>query len=477
MPNMHKGLKNFKDKIGRFFEALPKMRLALPKCNLQGCKIKGLAKAKVNSAFLALAILIVFVLGFSAGAFYIKEIKGNWKGFANQLKAYFQGKPQSITSPAPEPVILYVGQTSQEQMVIEVVKKSSPSVVSIIISKDVPIYEQYIERQPLSPFGDFFGQQFEIEIPRMRQKGTQKQTIGGGTGFIVSEDGMVLTNKHVVTDQAAEYTVITNEGKKYPAKVLAKDPFQDLAIIKIQPTQAGKLDAVGALLPQKFPVLHFGDSDSVQIGQTVIVIGNALAEFSNSVSVGVISGLGRRITASGGGMSETLEDILQTDAGINKGNSGGPLLNLKGEVIGINVAMAEDAQSIGFAIPINKAKRDIRQVKAQGKIVYPFLGVRYVLITPEIEQANQLSVDYGVLIVGDQETKEPAVIAGSAAEKAGIKENDIILEIDGVKITTKNPLSKIIQEQHMPGDKVVFKVLRDKNEMAIEVILGEKTGD
>ncbi len=465
--------KTFKNKIERFLAGLSKIKIKLPKCSLSRRRVKSLSQAKVNPIFLAICVLMIFVLGFSIGVFYVKEIKSDWASFASQLKVYFINKgSKSATTSASVQVIPYSAQTSQEQAVIEVVKKASPAVVSIVITKDIPVYEQYLESQP---FNDFFGSPFEIQVPKIRQKGTQKQTVGSGTGFLISDDGMILTNKHVVNDKDAQYTVVTQEGKKYSATVLAKDPLQDLAIIAIDKTK--QVDASGQLLQEKFPVLHFGDSNSIQIGQTVIAIGNALGEFNNSVSVGVISGVGRKITASGGGMSETLEDILQTDAAINKGNSGGPLLNLKGEVIGINAAIAEGAQDIGFAIPINKAKRDVRQVKAQGKIVYPFLGVRYVLITPEIQQANQLSVDYGVLIVGDQETKEPAVIADSAADKAGIKEGDIILEIDGVKITTKTPLSQIVQDQHISGDKVALRVLRDKKEMAIEVILGEKTSD
>ena len=474
---MRKLFNNFKNKIdpirNRISNGVKRFLVSISRPRFSKRQVKVLSQAKVNPIFLAICVLVIFVLGFSIGVFYVKEIKSDWAGFTNQLKVYFINKnPKSATSSVSVSVIPYTAQTSQEQAVIDVVKKASPAVVSIVITKDIPVYEQYLESQP---FNDFFGAPFEIQVPKIRQKGTQKQTVGSGTGFLISDDGMILTNKHVVNDKDAEYTVVTSEGKKYSANVLAKDPLQDLAVISIDKTK--QIGEGGQLLQEKFPVLHFGDSNSVQIGQTVIAIGNALGEFNNSVSVGVISGLGRKITASGGGMSETLEDILQTDAAINKGNSGGTLLNLKGEVIGINAAIAEGAQDIGFAIPINKAKRDVRQVKAQGKIVYPFLGVRYVLITPEIQQANQLSVDYGVLIVGDQETKEPAVIVGSAADKAGIKEGDIILEIDGVKITTKTPLSQIVQDQHIPGDKVALKVLRDKKEMTIEVILGEKTSD
>ena len=357
----------------------------------------------------------------------------------------------------------YTPQTSQEEVIIDAVKTFSPAVVSIVITKEVPIIEQYY----YNPFPEF-GQEFQI--PGYRQQGTQKQEVGGGTGFIVSEDGMILTNKHVVLDTEAEYSVLTNDGKNYPAKVLARDPVQDLAVIKIDQEKA--VNSQGNFSLTKFPFVKLGDSDTLQIGQTVIAIGNALGEFRNTVSVGVVSGLGRSITASGGGLSETIEDVIQTDAAINQGNSGGPLLNLRGEVIGINTAIVQGAQNIGFAIPINKAKRDIEQIKTTGKIVYPYLGVRYVLVTEKIKEDNNLSVDYGAWITKGEKGEE-AVTTGSAAEKAGLKENDIILEFNGEKITTDNSLSKVIQKYN-PGDKVVLKILKDKEEKLIQVTLEER---
>ncbi|MCK4860168.1 MAG: PDZ domain-containing protein, partial [Candidatus Omnitrophica bacterium] len=210
--------------------------------------------------------------------------------------------------------------------------------------------------------------------------------------------------------------------------------------------------------------------DKLQIGQTAIAIGYVLGRYQNTVSVGVISGLGRTVTASGGGFFETLEDIIQTDAAINKGNSGGPLLNLKGEVIGINTAIDVEGQNIGFAIPINKAKRDIEQVKEIGKIVYPFLGIRYVVINEDIQKGNDLSVGYGAWIISEGE--EPAVVPGSAAAKAGLREGDIILEFNNEKITTENHLAKIIVK-YEPGDKVVLKVFRNEKEIILEATLGE----
>jgi S1-C subfamily serine protease len=252
---------------------------------------------------------------------------------------------------------------------------------------------------------------------------------------------------------------------------LALDPVQDLAILKIDVQK--EIDKQGLLFQKPLPVVKLGDSDNLQIGQTVIAIGNALAEFRNTVSVGVISGLGRTVTASSGDFVETIEGVIQTDAAINKGNSGGPLLDLKGEVIGVNTATVLGAQSIGFAVPINKAKKDIESVKTVGKIVYPFLGVRYVLINETVQQKNNLASSYGTWITkGNQ--GEVAITPGSAAEKAGLQEGDIILELNAEKITTDNSLAKIIQK-YKPGDTVTLKILRGTQEKNVSVTLGERS--
>jgi S1-C subfamily serine protease len=351
-----------------------------------------------------------------------------------------------------EKTLPYVSDISYEQAIIDSAKKVSPSVVSIIISKDMPVYEQ----QYINPFRDNFYDPFgmfpDIKIPQRVQKGSELQEVGAGSGFIVSADGMIVTNKHVVYDSKAQYTVVTSEGREYSAKVLALDPVQDLAIIKIQ-----KGD-------KQFTPVIMGNSEGIQIGQTVIAIGNALGQFSNTVSVGVVSGLGRTISASDrtGGFLEKLEGIIQTDTAINSGNSGGPLINLKGEVIGVNVAMAEGAQNIGFALPINLAKKDIEQVNKNNKIVYPFLGIRYVLL------------EQGGAKVSKGDNGEVAVTVGSAAEKAGIKESDIILEIDGEKIAINNSMAKIIQKYN-PGDTVNLHILRGDKEIDLKVTLGERT--
>jgi len=218
----------------------------------------------------------------------------------------------------------------------EVVKEVSPSVISVIISKYVAILEQEF----YNPFGE--DSPFQILIPRIVEKGKELKEVGGGSGFVVSADGLIVTNNHVVADKEAQYTVLTNDGQKYSAKVLSRDAKQDVAILKIEANN---------LMPVKM-----GNSNNLEIGETVIAIGNALGEFRNTVSAGIVSGLMRSITAGGAGFSEKLDEVIQTDAAINSGNSGGPLLNLYGEVI---------AENIGFAIPINKIKQNIEDVKGK----------------------------------------------------------------------------------------------------------------
>jgi serine protease Do len=430
--------------------------MELPKPDFQIDYPKLESPKRKRNFFIPLLLLLFFLLGIFLGIFFSVYFPKEIEKFILKLKPEIEKKEiEKIEKPQEEH---YLPQTSQEEAIIKVVKKAFPTVVSVIVTKDIPKLKLYYE-EPFKEFKEFFGIPFEFKVPQWKQEGYEKQEIGGGTAFFISEDGMLLTNAHVVADKEAEYTVLTNEGKKYPAKVLARDEIRDLAILKIE--------------GGPFPVLQLGNSDKLEIGQTVIAIGNALGEFRNTVSVGVISGLGRRVTASGGGTIETLEDVIQTDAAINRGNSGGPLLNLKGEVIGVNFAMASGAENIGFAIPINQAKKDIEQVKQFGKIVFPFLGVRYLIINDQIQKERKLPVNYGAWIVKG-EGGEKAVFPGSPAEKVGLKEGDIILEFNGEKITSENPLAKIIMKYN-PGDKVNLKVLREGKEILFEVVLGERS--
>ncbi len=418
-----------------------------------------------RSLFLGLGATLILFAAFSAGiltiSFYPDAIKNYLEKTKIELPFF------SLLNSEKEVIKEYVPQTTQEELIIKAVKEFSPAVVSIIITKDLPVYEQYYT----SPFDDFFGGGFfNFQVPQLRQNGTEKKEIGGGTGFIVSEEGFVLTNKHVVLDEAAEYTILTNSGKKFPAKVLARDPVKDLAVLKID--KESIVNVGGGVVAKPFATVKLGDSSSLEIGQTVIAIGNALGEFRNTISVGVVSGLSRTITASGGGLAETLEDVIQTDAAINPGNSGGPLLNLRGEVIGINTAIVEGAQNIGFALPINSAKKDINQVKTLGRIAYPFLGVRYVLLNDEIQKENDLPVNYGAWVQKGS-GGEAAIYVGSAAEKAGVKEGDIILRFNNKKITIDNSLADLIIEKN-PGETISLTILRENHERIINVVLGER---
>ena len=424
----------------------------------QSSFVKALKK-KHTASLLVLVIAFSSVFGLGAGTvtggFLYYKFAQNFEG---NLPAPLQRIIERETVVERE----YIPQSTQEEKIIEVVKEVSPAVVSIIITKDIPI----IERFYVTPF-----EGFPLRIPQFRQQGTEKRKVGGGTGFIVSPDGLVVTNKHVVLDEDAEYTVFTTDGRSYSATVLARDPFQDIAVMKINQEQ--RVDQQGNLTFISFPSVKFGNSDTLEIGQTVIAIGNALGEFRNTVSVGVISGLGRTITASGGGFVETLEDVIQTDAAINRGNSGGPLLNLASEVIGINTATVLQAQNIGFAIPVDKVVRDVEQVKTIGKIVYPFLGVRYVLLSGIIAERNNLPVDHGAWIQRGSEG-EAAVIPGSAGAASGLLEGDIILEFDGGKVTQENTLAEFIQKYN-PGDQVVLKILRDGQELIVNATLQEQS--
>jgi len=332
----------------------------------------------------------------------------------------------------------------------EIAKKACPAVITIVISKDLPKVEGFY----FFPFG---GQEFVV--PKF-EKEKKKTKTGGGSGFIISPDGYIFTSNHVVADTEADYTVIFEPEKRYPAKTVARDPISDIAILKIK---AGNL-----------PYLEIGDSDKVELGEEVVAVGNALGEFHDTVSSGIVSGMSRAITAFSGFNAQTsqLRGLIQTDAAINPGNSGGPLVNMEGKVIGINTATVMGAQNIGFAIPINYAKKDLEEVMKYGKIKRPFLGVRYIVLSKELAKYHKLAVDYGALIVRET-LGEEALVKGSAADKAGLKEYDIILELNKEKITEKNPLANVLQKYKI-GEEVSLKILRQGKEINLKVKLEEK---
>ncbi len=418
-------------------------------------KTKKLVLIIILSAFIITGVGLLFFSP-SARAFSLTaSIFDNLKKLIPQNllpeKIFHKPTPTTTSQPTPE---MYQSEWAYEQRIIDVVEQSSNSVVSIVISKDIPVFEKYY----INPFQglpedwfEFFGP-WSLQIPQYREKGTEKQEIGGGTGFIVSGDGLILTNKHVVKDKDASYTVYLNNGSKYEAKVLALDPVDDIALIKIE--------------ANNLPVLKLGDSDGIRVGQTVVAIGNALGEFRNTVSVGVISGLSRSVIASDAyGNIEFIDNVIQTDAAINLGNSGGPLINLKGEVIGINTAIASGAENIGFTIPINRAKKAMESYQKFGRITAPFIGIKYTIITPAIQKQNNLPVDYGAWINSGNDQESP-IISNSPAEKAGLKANDIILEFNNEKITNTNTLTGILKKYEV-GDKVTLKIWRDNQEITM----------
>jgi serine protease Do len=333
-----------------------------------------------------------------------------------------------------------------------VVKKVLPAVVSIAVSKMLPVFEA-----PFAPPGPGQVPEGMLMVP----KGKKKVDVGGGSGFIVDSSGLILTNRHVVADPHADYVVILNEEEKCEAKVLARDLINDIAIIKIK--------------KEGLPTIPLGDSSALELGQTAIAIGNALGTFRNTVSVGVVSGLSREIMA-GDTMTEKitkLRGLIQTDAAINPGNSGGPLIDMQGHAIGVNTAMVFMAENIGFALPINNAKRDLTDLEKYGRLRIPFLGVRYVLLDRELQERFKLPIDHGALVVSEPSPEGGAVIGGSPAYRAGVKEGDVILEIKNINVSAKIPVEDILQKCKI-GESIEMKVFRNGHELVLKTTLDER---
>jgi serine protease Do len=278
---------------------------------------------------------------------------------------------------------------------------------------------------------------------------TKKTKRGSGSGFLISADGLIITNKHVLAagDDKSQYRVSLYSGKEYYAQLIGKDPINDLAILKIY--------------DKNLPFLEMGDSNRLDIGMTVIAIGNALGRYDHSATKGIISGLARYLTIPGG-ETENFNNLIQTDAEINLGNSGGPLINLEGKVVGVNVAKDNGGQSIGFSIPINEVKPIIQSARTSEQIIRAYVGLRFYMITPELAEEKKLVRSTGALILKGREEGAVAIIPGSPADKAGLEEGDIIFEVDGRSIDERLPLSAIVN-QHVPGKRLGFKVQRGKD--------------
>lgn len=339
---------------------------------------------------------------------------------------------------------------SEESVVINVVKKVSASVVTIAV-----MTPQNTSSSIDDPFS-FFG----FPVPSSSQSTTPREPQNIGSGFIMSPDGLIVTNKHVVSDNTFKYTVITNNAKKYDVVKIYRDPLSDIAIIKINPSQ----NSSNVLHP-----VRLGDSGHLQVGQLVIAIGTPLGQFNNTVTTGVISGLGRGITAGSSyeGMIEQLDNVIQTDAAINPGNSGGPLLNSSGQVIGVNTAVSQSGQNIGFALPINSIKDSVKNFNETGQFDRAFLGVAYRILGRDLALANDLPE--GAYI--------QTVVVNSAADKAGIKVGDVIVKINGEKLVAKtNEISTVVTKKK-PGDSIKFTLYRvddkgQKSTFDISVTLG-----
>ncbi|MBR0133701.1 trypsin-like peptidase domain-containing protein [Candidatus Saccharibacteria bacterium] len=340
-------------------------------------------------------------------------------------------KGQNEPAPLVSPDGYYAGNSTEfeETSIAGIANKVTPAVVSIVSS----VYST-----------NYFGY------------GSTSQA--AGTGMIVTKDGYILTNKHVI-DGATDIKVITDAGDTYEdVEVVGTDPLNDVAYLKINGVD-------------NLPTVTLGDSKTIAVGQPVLAIGNALGAYQNSVTQGIISGTGREVAAgdANGRNVEYLTDMLQTDAAINPGNSGGPLVNAAGDVIGINTAVAGDANGLGFAIPISATKGMLNNIIKNNKAERAYIGVSYVSITPEVAKEYNLSVNHGAYVKSTNGSS--AVVKGSPAEKAGIKDGDIISKVGNVEVGRAGSVSTLVGE-YMSGDTVQFTILRDGEEKIINVTLG-----
>lgn len=349
------------------------------------------------------------------------------------------------------------GMAKQKNPIAETVKKVMPAVVSIVIYKSLEKLEKELplDLMPITPWNAP-----ELRIPEEAIDEHGMVRIGGGSGFIVEPNGIIVTNKHVIADPEAEYTVVLNTGEKFESEILARDPINDVAILRIK--------------AKNLPVVPLGDSAALELGETAIAIGNALGIFRNTVSAGIVSGLSRSIAAQPDPRSpvQEMRGLIQTDAAINAGNSGGPLVNLAGETVGINAAMVYGAQNIGFAIPINTVRRDLEDLKEYGRVRRPLLGLRYLIIDETMKHKMDLPVDHGALII-NQGSHAPGVAPKSPAAQAGIKEKDIVLTYGGEKIGPDRTLQDCLENAAV-GDTVSLTVLRDGKEFTAKVTLVER---
>lgn len=380
----------------------------------------------VKHCLILLASVLIVLLVVATSSFSFAVSRQTAPAIPSSAKAVTQKKGVIMVAPKPASAVAPV--LSEEERLIALIEKALPSVVNIV---------GY----------------------RLNTNGA-KEVVSRGTGFVVESDGLLLTNRHVVSQDDLNYTVFFSDGSKYTASILERDPLNDLAILRIPGI--------------KLPSLALGNSDKIRIGQTAITIGNSLGRYSNTVTKGIISGLGRSVAASDNitGQTETLDDVIQTDAAINLGNSGGPLLDSRGEVLGINTAIEQTGRGVGFAIPINDAKKVLESYRRFGRIVRPYLGVRYISVTPDVQDQYKLNFDYGALVNAGEVPSGPAIVPESPAAKAGLREGDLILAVNGTLVRGNTTLLKLIQ-QKKPGDFVTLMVVRGQAIINLEVTLSE----
>jgi len=389
-------------------------------------------RMRVSFALILLLVLINALVGLFGGVAGFVLLTNSKSTAVEHLRERLglNDKDSQVVIPVRQNVTL-----EESSSVIDAAAKVSPAVVSISANQQVQ---------------DFFGR-------------TSTQEVSGGTGFIYTSDGLIVTNKHVVSQSGVQYKVVLADGRIFDATVQSLDPYNDLAIVKID----GK----------DLPTVDTGSSDSLKVGQYVLAVGNALGEFSNSVSLGIVSAKGRTISAGeqgNTGGSEDLTGLIQTDASVNPGNSGGPLVNMAGQVVGINTAIASPTGSsvgIGFSIPIDSVKTVIdNAIKNGNKIIRPYLGVTYVPVNKSVQQVNNLPVDYGAWLSAGQGATTGAIIANSPASKAGLQDNDIILEVNGDRVDQDNTLQDRLGH-YAPGATVTLKIMRSGKEQEVKVTL------
>lgn len=338
-----------------------------------------------------------------------------------------------------------------------IIRKVMPAVVAIVITKHLSELEKEVPHEFAHLYKGKKAKKLDIPPSLIDENGMVK--IGGGSGFLVGKNGLIATNKHVVSDANAERTVILNDNRKYIAEILCVDPVNDIAILKIDGTD--------------LPYIDLGDAHRLELGEPVLAIGNALGLFKNTVSQGIVSGLSRSIVAEGDDVTppQEMRGLIQTDAAINLGNSGGPLVTFEGKAVGINTATVSGANGIGFAIPVNALKRDLEDLKNYGRVRRPLLGIRYITLDEQHQQKLNLPVSYGALII--QEGKEDGIVKGSPAEKAGLKERDIVTEWNGEAITKERTIQDYLADCSA-GQIVKLTVQRQSQKLAVKVILAER---